>query len=118
MDARELRIGNYVYNRHGDLHEIGYNCFNKFAHPTMDGNPSGFAPIPLTEEWLTRFGFDKINHITEGVLYKKDWLRISASLNPEWRGAPIKRDAVQYVHQLQNLYFALTGAELELKDET
>jgi len=70
-------------------------------------------PIPLTEEWLLKFGFDKdvddfyldINTVLfvsynddEFVHLKSNHLETIAS--------------IKYVHQLQNLYFALTGSEL------
>ena len=70
------------------------------------------SPIPITEEWLLKFGFEK------NLYWRKDWLQIQQSENEfsiyisddymgQEYGEPFK-----YVHQLQNLYFALTGAEL------
>lgn len=80
-------------------------------------NRSSIKPIPITEEWLVRFGF-KINsgvssreflmknikvcnHYEKGFLFIVDW----------WHSGIM----IQSVHQLQNLYFALTGEELILK---
>lgn len=69
-------------------------------------------PIPITEEWLLRFGF------------QRESLKSSWTLNDEeiWDDLPIGRKIiyqntpVYYVHQLQNLYYALTGNELEIKE--
>ena len=77
MKANELRIGNLVttINRASDVHlptgiteKIGgidffsvrlYDAFKHFSeqeHPRLE-LMANISPIPLTEEWLTRFGF-------------------------------------------------------------
>ena len=110
MKASELRIGNYVYF-HGDVEEINIDHFNIF-NIIKDG---ALLPIPLTEEWLLRFGFEKNGNnqfiLMEGsvdILFNKD-------LNG-WTcdGINFSINMTEHVHQLQNLYFALTGEELEL----
>ena len=127
MNANELRIGNLVYNKHGEVHEIGHNCFNRFRNLIMEGNPSGFQPILLTEEWLMRAGFEKHNweydedaspqnngdslftHITEEGLY------ISFGRDPMCCVYGYGGIAYIYsVHQLQNLWFALFRKELTI----
>ena len=110
ISAKELRIGNWVlftdfpaYNNPVQLKE-GYlkqQWLDSFA-----------KPIPLTTEILERCGFDR-NCI----------LKISQRLNIEWsygkevwltkEGEVIYEfENTQHLHQLQNLYFALTGEEL------
>lgn len=82
-----------------------------------------FEPIPLTEEWLEKFGFIKYDqmgdwsfwnyklpterHWNLGILSKGVHVSFG-SLN--WDDCPI----VHHVHELQNLYFAITGNELIL----
>jgi hypothetical protein len=76
-----------------------------------------FRPIPLTEEWLLKFGFEVDDHLMNPddwpyVDYIKNEVRIS---EPNYSFAFYGRDnelEIKYVHQLQNLYFALTGEEL------
>ena len=74
---------------------------------------SVLKPIPLTEEWLFKFGFDnkfnkgKINIIPKGRLGYKNGRTYFNS----WT---ILEKQPDYVHELQNLYFALTGEELTL----
>lgn len=84
-------------------------------------------PIPLTEEWLIELGFKKGNN---SFYHKNGWLDVSLPTvhysfdiwrgnedyptTSDWSEIPLN---VDYVHQLQNLYFALTGKELELKSE-
>jgi hypothetical protein len=117
MKENELRIGNYVnkkinlYSNHLDYEEIVCTitdlCF-------IERNENVYLPIPLTEEWLIKFGFEKINHIYDGIIFLINKIKLCITLNGkcEIRGGyiPIK---IQYVHQLQNLYFALTGEELQ-----
>jgi hypothetical protein len=82
-------------------------------------------PIPLTEEWLWRFGFaNNINGFPEIDLDEKRGLSITFKKTVDthivWFA---EKDIIEYteittlkyVHQLQNLYFALTGKELEIK---
>jgi hypothetical protein len=86
-------------------------------------------PIPLTEEWLLKFGFLKIKHqfnMNDGSLCEhwelngndKRWLLYYSTQNfafnePKLYYLHLRHN--KYVHQLQNLYFALTGTELEIK---
>ena len=80
--------------------------------------------IPLTEEWLLKFGFsfkeDDLGFYFKWELKddKKEFgFYVPGDEHPHrykyycggWNGE------IKYVHQLQNLYFALTGTELELK---
>jgi hypothetical protein len=117
--ANELRIGNYLSGKQGHVTvtEIRENNMVK-----IHNNTSSFyvgtclEPIPLTEEWLLKFGFAQINnrftlenfrfHIEKpcnyhGFLFCENHIVIT--------------DKIKHVHQLQNLYFALTGEELTIK---
>ena len=79
-------------------------------------------PIPLTEEWLLRMGFEyeqdeKAFCITNelGVKYgvckfENNWRLILYSID-DWQVA----SHINFVHKLQNLYFALTDEELTMK---
>lgn len=79
----------------------------------------GIAPIPLTEEWLLKFGFSD-NTISLNTPDKT--LNISAVVKGDYFlflddmfGGCFDLNCIQSVHQLQNLYFALTGEELKPK---
>jgi hypothetical protein len=55
MKANELRIGNYVYDTLGKVNKIDLEAITyvvKEPHNQV-------KPIPLTEEWLLKFGFEK-----------------------------------------------------------
>jgi len=72
-------------------------------------------PIKLTEEWLLNFGFYKHNNawkIGKQNLYPNFNFSIWKDMSVNSAEFPVK---LQYVHQLQNLYFALKGEELTIK---
>lgn len=105
MKASELRIGNWV-NFKGKPHKWQRDDFDDVYFELH-------SPILLTPEWLEKFGFNQSGNkdifILKGfevdnepfglVKYSEGWL---------WDFVTIK-----YVHQLQNLYFTLTGNELQ-----
>lgn len=135
MKPEELRIGNYVYemNRQTEIHfpydyplkivsiEIGYiRAILPEENLAHIANPikikwSNITGVPLTEDWLIKFGFEK--EIESKITYF-----IIDEFNIEWwskakDGKALFTDGnlyrhMDFVHQLQNLYFALTGKEL------
>jgi hypothetical protein len=129
MEVKELRIGNYfIYNTDGcfpnnpewesntitvvrQIKEDGVGITHLKTTGIMVGGLELIKPIPLTEEWLIKFGFKKIN----GCGYRKPNFKGSIWTNPgTWRFNNFMVD-VKHVHQLQNLYFALTKKELTIK---
>jgi hypothetical protein len=105
--ANELRIGNYV-NYMGNPTDC--NIKTIYAISQICGETVIYLPIPITEEWLLKFGFEKIN-----TTWFQLWnLRVNISGDVEW-GKNWMGVRLKHVHQLQNLYFALTNKELQLK---
>ena len=125
MNAQELRIGNLV-ERDGNILEvvriakdniINYDLI--LQSKGMHVNSGNVIPIPLTEEWLVKFGFyysDDENEFLELQLMHKTKLYADNSNEFSTVVLKIKENEIEieYVHQLQNLYFALTGKELTL----
>ena len=73
-------------------------------------------PIPLTSEWLLKFGFKRMNNAYVSP-HKNDF----SLWNPKGEEEITFNDTVMcpridYVHQLQNLYYALTGEELTIQE--
>jgi hypothetical protein len=68
-----------------------------------------YEPIPLTHEILKKCGFEKY----EPMMYrlKSGWHWIALDINSIYINGR-QSVLVNYLHQLQNLYFALTGEEL------
>jgi hypothetical protein len=121
MEASELRIGNWVNVVYIDkalnapredvqVDAIVSNGINLEYGDAMYSFDD-MNPIPLTEEWLVRFGFDKyICEFLKGG-FKIEW-------DKKWRYFFQWYDItyIKHVHQLQNLYHSLTGEELEIKE--
>lgn len=78
-----------------------------------------YEPIPLTEEWLLRFGLKRgykkvtIEFAPDFYLHIDEEMKVSIE---EYGEGEQLLEHIQYVHQLQNLYFALVGLELELTE--
>lgn len=108
MKANELRIGNLVYYLDGNG-----NFYQWDITVIENGITDDFEPIPLTEEWLEKFGF--IKKQISGPEFFEKWV-FKLFVDPKGFYLFIDHDyeygIVEHVHQLQNLYFALTGEEL------
>ena len=119
MKASELRIGNLV-DDNGLVETVTSDHLINDEH--YDGL-KGCLPIPLTEEWLLKFGFKKSNsdwYTTKSMQLPFEELAIKLSngrVTAETDRVEIFIcNEIKHVHQLQNLYFALTGNELEIKE--
>jgi hypothetical protein len=82
--------------------------------------PSGIDGIPLTPEWLEKAGFKYAEGFFADDYTKRPITLYNNPFKEGWTvenlfGQQITEDilVIQYVHQLQNLYYALTGKELE-----
>lgn len=116
MNSNELRIGNWYINGN-DEPEQATELFRQYVKgmefvlpwPSVEG-------VPLTEEWLVRFGFS-VNGVKEWYLksYEFAWLPGSGDWYYMCEGA-FASSGMKYVHQLQNLYFDLSGEELTIKE--
>lgn len=76
------------------------------------------SPIPLTPEWLERIGFEwkaNIHRWVHGTGFRI--IQTDAGFENGIGDGSFIQPPLRYVHQLQNLFFALTGVELELKTE-
>jgi hypothetical protein len=120
MKASELRIGNLV-------NDYQFKKPLKVTIGVLEEIENGmdfYEPIPLTEEWLVKFGFEEYDRMGDNIFFafkKEDnfkfnlhlfFLELSVSFyGLNWERA-IK---LKYVHQLQNLYFAITGEELSIE---
>lgn len=110
INTKDFRIGNLVeilgevkeitgVIRYGIYFEGGY-CPNK---------EDWIKPIPITEDWLVKFGFEEALNgwwcSDEIFSYKDGCFGFGVDRFTE----------IKYIHQLQNIYFANTGKELPFK---
>lgn len=129
MKAQDLRIGNFVQPNKEHLAAFGnvnigvVTSIGEYNFTVSNHYPGQwFEPIPLTEEWLLKFGFkptcfQKEPHqwwnngkLEVGYTTKDDVIQY------EYLSPTITEMVdIPYLHQLQNLYFTLTGEELTLQ---
>ena len=101
---------------------------NTYTYASVD-------PITITPEWLERLGFFLASDCDDAdmIIYQADewgskFMNIvpvgdyySVSLHEELlhtNEATVNLAHIKYIHQLQNLFFALTGQELTVKELT
>jgi hypothetical protein len=120
INIKELRIGNLVKADNAKIWNEDYN--NSIVEVDIDilldifRDESLFSPIPLTPELLKQCGFERhdlSNNSQQYYTYTKVAFTFN-SLHGWWyynRNLDIQP---KYLHQLQNLFFALTGTELEI----
>ena len=140
IQANELRLGNLVNIEaldNSDYQVLGVTDKLIYYSPSNSGiiDKDFYSllcyvkPIPLTEEWLVKFGFERDLKLEEldsrttmlqyyyGDIHSNNFIRICfhpvGKYTTSFRGNPLTKP--EYVHQLQNLYFALTGEELKIK---
>lgn len=120
MEAQELRLGNlFIDDISKKLIKVLELKKDEITFTGKFTDEWQAKPILLTEEWLLSFGF-KLNenevYQIESTLYPLSItinvvFQWCAWLNIDMKYYVISED-IKYVHQLQNLYFALTNKEL------
>lgn len=125
MKENELRIGNkftdttgFEFTISGMLFDIVYGDFEGNKSGAWEFDTSEIKPILLNEENLLRLGFV----CDENKMYRNDRICVNLGnrgtvtiLGPDGGYAIPFQHENQTVHWMQNLYFAITGEELELK---
>ena len=122
MKANELRIGNWI-EQSGKHYQLDENSLIDVLEYWKINKMCLHNSIPLTEEWLLKFGFVKERgSYIMGVHQSRFSGLMKFKFDPliQWvfsvgKYKDITR--VKFVHELQNLYFALTGEELTIKTD-
>ena len=145
MKANLLRIGNLLSVGNYDvkvveIHHLGVQvCDLEETQDTWELFSDRIKPIPLTEEWLLKFGFKKYPNCRD--TFRQEYYdsfqlvidehtiisfsipigyndNIRCNYDKLYRSEEKKQSyRVKHIHQLQNIYFALTGEELTFKSE-
>jgi hypothetical protein len=118
LHARDLRLGNLVSENdiNGNVQFIRINL--RYLE-LLEDEPGLFDPILLTMELLKNCEFEDVSNgiglkLFEGYAFIKYLNKFPLILEIDGRKLPLHE--VQYLHQLQNIYFALTGMELLFSD--
>jgi len=132
MKAQELRIGNFIRWEDDSNEIIQVESIEKGKEETKDmyfvngGWIEDFIPVPLTQEWLLKFGFEKEEAEAIGIAVWDEFyigdFQVSnhgVGLTPyhliAYQGRVIN---IYYVHELQNLYFCITREELPVLESS
>lgn len=128
LTAKELRIGNWIRHKYSapDFMVSEINAFSE--NNTVNGiGLCDCKPIHLTEQWLNELGFikdDNGNYLIGLQTHYLELLPSNGYWYPTYVQAPemsheneqrVSTNRIEFVHELQNLFFALTGRELEFK---
>jgi len=100
----------------------------------LEEDPKGFnlahKPIPLSDDVLVKLSFKKVSDsqkwVKDDIVWSKEYLQLNKwyknafdayFMLPGFKHTAVSFNSrpIKYVHQLQNLYFSLTGEELELE---
>jgi hypothetical protein len=129
MKANELRIGNLLLDNDKIICEVkeireNYILTNSLDNfKTLVAQIGLYEPIPLTEEWLLKFEFSTTTENSAGKTYSyvrngifSSDLSFTYWTTTKEKGKFYRGDLeIKHVHQLQNIYFSLTGEELTVK---
>lgn len=140
INPQELRKNNLINFHNEDLlavvkgidaDDLGLTVYFPYNEGEEWVECDQFSPIPLTEYWLLRMGFsigygvfknglyrdtfgDKVLLIEKPILYSNH--AVLVKIDGGKKLVLTVCETLGYVHQLQNLFFALTGQELEIKN--
>ena len=119
IQANDLRVGNILQSYEGS--EFEYVVIQsgdiKICQEANENFNNWRKPIPITEEWILRLGFENCingwwseNELMNIKLYDDGIViyLIGSDTN-------LANGRIHYINQLQNLYHALTGEELTIK---
>jgi len=136
IDAKELRIGNWfsgfvvaeAYSTGfvrvekicpGSVYSI-YQHYDVVCFSQLDPNHhcilklENMTPINLHSELLQRLGFKKT--VAAGIFFYDDFKLIFTEGIFYFNYGKYSQMELLYLHQLQNLFYALRGEELEIKE--
>ena len=119
MNHEGLRLGNYVtYQDPGSRIKITtIDYLGESRGEIQVGLKSEQFPVPNTNGWMNPIELKADHLIGSGFVqkqfgYQKGEFMITSTFNFMYGVSSSK--SIKYVHELQNLYYALTGEELEL----
>lgn len=128
LRAQDLRIGNLVHykvfdevsgDESNEENIIDSQDIEQIWQLNRSGGSGAYSAITITESHLKTFGFNKSDEGFVRIKTKRRHYFLEVNIKSKRCIIFCKNDYsellfTKYVHQLQNLYFALTGNELTL----
>jgi hypothetical protein len=125
LDSHEIRLGNTYKVEMGDgTYKSDLINLEDLSNLLDDEIDDFYQAMEISEECLLKLGFEYKEHYNNYVIKAKgyynsvgynyedgDWYYNNDSSN----AGSYYITSIKYVHQLENLYFALTGEELTYK---
>lgn len=121
----ELRIGNLISSKVNQRPELKVlQLFGDSFQADWGTGRGGYMyesceGIPLSPEWMERLGFRNEQLFEAARCWRLDYFALGYHAEHPTElylhGYRLDSQVVRYVHQLQNLYFSLTGEELKLE---
>nr|WP_315026061.1 hypothetical protein [uncultured Chryseobacterium sp.] len=136
MEAKELLLGSIIYSKGQNIKDgqfLGWKNYETkvtievLQHILNNNTDYKYSPITLTEEWLLKFGFEQMKDSTTYEWKDGDYRSIQVDLKSNeaeiylcgydyaMSSQCFPIDHIQYIHQIQNLFYSLNGKELNLK---
>jgi len=121
MNANELRIGNFIQKYDGTIITVDGSLIRDLeinGNLQLLSNPpiDALSYISLTEEWLLKLGFKRYWELQDAFPSFLGKVTIMATAKQNIFNCNECELEIKYVHQLQNLFFALIGDELTIKE--
>lgn len=132
IEVKELRVGNLFSSESMELVVTGIEpglIKSEINNKPVNLFDINCYPIPITPEWLERLGFKRTEYNSFNKGFIVNGLQSGIELNEiVGRGTSDHENTgvyhveglkiqIKHIHQLQNLYFALTGSELTASKE-
>lgn len=127
LQTQELRTGNFLTDNNGKYIKVNWETIKKLSE-SLSEQEFGWFGIPLSKEWLENIGFEFTSkalfskydaYVKDNIYCVNDIYQFSIRTLQPWIGEDYWNDTcistIEYVHQLQNLYFSITGNELNIK---
>jgi hypothetical protein len=115
IPVNELRVGNIVTLTGNEVASPLDIMIDEVNFP-ITRKRGEYNPIPISPEWVKRINLDNYEFRDDFYISVDHYGECEVTLEEYGEGAK-RLPHIKYVHQIQNLFFALTGKELELKEK-
>jgi hypothetical protein len=132
MKAKNIRIGNFLLAC-GDIEIVTEIYTDYFYTQNFKSSWAEITGVEINEEWIQKLGFKKTTHIHKDKSVTPITYKIGKRIRLEWSSEKSLSEintgslmfvydenlikTIKYIHELQNLFFAITGDELEIDTE-